>query len=112
MFLALFIRLHREPKGTIHIQKSLSCTAKLYAKNILKVKKNDIFFSAAKLFFAYGLGNSLTFPLSIGGTSILSKKRVTAELVSNIIKKNRVTLFFGVPTLYASIVIQILKLMI
>ncbi len=93
-----------QPKGTIHIQKSLSCTANLYAKNILKVKKNDIFFSAAKLFFAYGLGNSLTFPLSVGGTSILSKKRVTAELVSNIIKKNRVTLFFGVPTLYASIV--------
>ena len=90
------------PKGTIHLHESLLNTAKLYANNILKIKKDDIFFSAAKLFFAYGLGNALTFPLSVGGTSILTKERPTVELVDKIIKKNNVTLFFGVPTLYAS----------
>ena len=90
------------PKGTIHVHKSLLNTAKLYANNILEIRQNDIFFSAAKLFFAYGLGNALTFPLSIGGTSILTKERPTVELVNKIIKKNNVTLFFGVPTLYAA----------
>ena len=91
-----------KPKGTIHLHESLINSAKLYAKNILAIKENDIFFSAAKLFFAYGLGNALTFPLSIGGTSILTEARPTVDLVCNIIKKNSVSLFFGVPTLYAA----------
>ena len=69
------------PKGTIHLHKSLKNTAILYAKNILKIQQEDVFFSAAKLFFAYGLGNALTFPMSVGGTSILSKKRPTVEIV-------------------------------
>ena len=54
---------------------------------VLNIHENDIFFSAAKLFFAYGLGNALTFPLSVGGTSILTKERPTVELVTNIVKK-------------------------
>ena len=90
------------PKGTIHVHESLINTSKLYAKNILNIKENDVFFSAAKLFFAYGLGNAFTFPLSIGGTSILTESRPTVDLVINIIKKNSVTIFFGVPTLYAA----------
>jgi len=92
-----------KPKGTIHLHKSLKNTATLYAKNILKTTQNDIFFSAAKLFFAYGLGNALTFPLSVGGTSILSKQRPTAEVIIKNIKENEATIFFGVPTLYAGI---------
>ena len=91
------------PKGTLHIHKSLIATANTYAKKIIKINKNDICFSAAKLFFAYGLGNALTFPMSIGATSILMAGRPTAESVSNIIKKYSVTLFFGVPTLYAAL---------
>ena len=91
------------PKGTLHRHKSLIATANTYAKNIIKINKNDICFSAAKLFFAYGLGNALTFPMSVGATSILMADRPTAESVSNIIKKHSVTLFFGVPTLYAAL---------
>ena len=97
------------PKGTVHMHESLLNTADLYAKNILNINENDIFFSAAKLFFAYGLGNALTFPLSVGGTSILTKERPTVELVTNIVKKNKVTLFFGVPTLYAAMLNSDLK---
>ena len=91
------------PKGTLHIHKSLIATANTYAKKIIKINTNDICFSAAKLFFAYGLGNALTFPMSIGATSILMAGRPTAESVSNIIKKYSVTLFYGVPTLYAAL---------
>ena len=91
------------PKGTLHIHKSLIATANTYAKKVIKINKDDICFSAAKLFFAYGLGNALTFPMSVGATSILMADRPTAESVSNIIKKYSVTLFFGVPTLYAAL---------
>ena len=91
------------PKGTLHIQKSMIATASTYAKNIIKINDNDIFFSAAKLFFAYGLGNALTFPMSVGATSILMSDRPTPESITNIIKKYSVSLFFGVPTLYAAL---------
>ena len=91
------------PKGTLHMHKSLVATAETYAKKVLNITNNDICFSAAKLFFAYGLGNALTFPMSVGATSILMSDRPTPESVSNIIKKYSVTLFFGVPTLYAAL---------
>ena len=67
--------------GTLHIQKSMIATASTYAKNIIKINDNDIFFSAAKLFFAYGLGNALTFPMSVGATSILMTDRPTPESI-------------------------------
>ena len=91
------------PKGTLHMHKSLIETASNYAKEILKINKHDICFSAAKLFFAYGLGNALTFPMCVGATSILMSDRPTPESVSNTIQKHAVTLFFGVPTLYAAL---------
>tara|TARA_B100000686_G_scaffold143292_1_gene150824 strand:- start:21744 stop:23291 length:1548 start_codon:yes stop_codon:yes gene_type:complete len=90
------------PKGTLHIHKNLIATANTYAKNVIRINSNDICFSAAKLFFAYGLGNALTFPMSVGATSVLNLDRPTPELVSQIIQKYRVTIFFGVPTLYAA----------
>ena len=92
------------PKGTLHIHKNLISTANSYAKEVLQIKESDICFSAAKLFFAYGLGNALTFPMSVGATSILVSDRPTPDLVSSVIKKHNVTLFFGVPTLYAAII--------
>ena len=92
------------PKGTLHIHKNLISTANSYAKEVLQIKESDICFSAAKLFFAYGLGNALTFPMSVGATSILVSDRPTPDLVSSVIKKYNVTLFFGVPTLYAAII--------
>ena len=91
------------PKGTLHMHKSLVATADTYAKKVLNITDDDICFSAAKLYFAYGLGNALTFPMSVGATSILISDRPTPESVSNIIKKYSVTLFFGVPTLYAAL---------
>ncbi len=91
------------PKGTIHIHKSLVNTANMYAKNVLNINSKDIFFSAAKLFFAYGLGNALTFPMSVGGTSILRSGRPTIDEVVKTIKANKVSIFFGVPTLYAAL---------
>ena len=91
------------PKGTIHVHKSLISTANTYAKSIIKIKSDDICFSAAKLFFAYGLGNAITFPMSVGATSILMSDRPTLESVSDVINRHKVSIFFGVPTLYASL---------
>ena len=91
------------PKGTLHTHKNLMATANCYAKKVLKITSKDIFFSAPKLYFAYGLGNALTFPLSVGATSILMSERPTVNSVMKVIREKKPTLFFGVPTLYASL---------
>src|SRR5689334_20899232 len=70
-----------KPKGAVHLQSDLVWTAALYARSILGVADSDAIFSAAKLFFAYGLGNALTFPLFAGGTSILTAERPTPATV-------------------------------
>jgi benzoate-CoA ligase len=88
------------PKGTVHIHSSLIQTAELYAKPILGIQETDIVFSAAKLFFAYGLGNALTFPLAVGATAVLMAERATAASVFKRLKEHRPTIFYGVPTLY------------
>jgi benzoate-CoA ligase len=90
------------PKGTVHIHSSLINTAELFAKPVLGINENDLCFSAAKLFFAYGLGNALTFPLSVGATTVLMAARPTPAAVFARITKHQPTLFFGVPTLYAA----------
>ena len=91
------------PKGTVHKQSSMSETAKLYALPTLNLKNSDIIFSAAKLFFAYGLGNSLSFPLSVGATTILMSERPTPSSVFERLITHQPTVFFGVPTLYAAL---------
>jgi benzoate-CoA ligase len=88
------------PKGTVHIHSSLMRTAELYAVAVLGVDESDIVFSAAKLFFAYGLGNALTFPLAVGATSVLMAERPTPAAVSRVLRECRPTIFYGVPTLY------------
>jgi len=88
------------PKGTVHIHSSLLKTAELYAIPVLGIDESDIVFSAAKLFFAYGLGNALTFPLAVGATSILTAERPTPTSVSRVLRERRPTIFYGVPTLY------------
>ena len=65
------------PKGTVHVQSSLVQTAELYAKPVLGIRTDDVVFSAAKLFFAYGLGNALTFPFRVGATAVLMAERPT-----------------------------------
>jgi benzoate-CoA ligase len=90
------------PKGTVHVHSSLIQTAELYARPVLGIREDDVVFSAAKLFFAYGLGNGLTFPLSVGATTVLMAERPTPDAVFKRLTEHRPTIFGGVPTLYAS----------
>jgi benzoate-CoA ligase len=90
------------PKGTVHTHANLYWTAELYGKPILGVRGDDIVFSAAKLFFAYGLGNGLTFPLSVGATVVLMAERPTPQAVFKRLTQHRPTVFYGVPTLYVA----------
>lgn len=91
------------PKGTIHRHFNLEATADTYARTVLKVDKDDVFYSAAKLFFAFGLGNSLTFPFSVGGSVILDEAWATPRGVAETAAKLKPTLFFASPGLLASI---------
>ncbi len=91
------------PKGTVHMHSHLIQTAELYARPVLGIRENDLVFSAAKLFFAYGLGNSLTFPMSVGATAILMAERPTPDSVFRRLTQHRPTIFYGVPTLYAAL---------
>ncbi len=88
------------PKGSVHLHTSLIRTAELYAQPILGIREEDVVYSAAKLFFAYGLGNGLTFPFSVGATAVLFSGRPTADAVWNILKREKPTIFYGVPTLF------------
>jgi benzoate-CoA ligase len=92
-----------QPKGTVHIHTSLIQTAQLYAVPVLGIKESDVVYSAAKLFFAYGLGNGLTFPMAVGATAMLLGGRPTPEAVfEKLTSEQRPTIFYGVPTLYAA----------
>ena len=91
------------PKGTVHTQMSPIRTAELYGQPILGIRESDVVFSAAKLFFAYGLGNALSFPLSVGATTVLLSERPTPASVCRILRQHRPTIFYGVPTLYSAL---------
>ncbi|HEY8622618.1 MAG TPA: benzoate-CoA ligase family protein, partial [Casimicrobiaceae bacterium] len=91
------------PKGAVHLHSDLIYTAELYARPILGIGQHDVVFSAAKLFFAYGLGNALTFPLAVGATSLLMAERPTPGAVFKRLTEHRPTVFYGVPTLYAAL---------
>lgn len=91
------------PKGTVHLHSHLIQTAELYGRGVLGIVHSDIVYSAAKLFFAYGLGNALTFPMAVGATTVLLPARPTTMDVFIILKDFKPTIFFGVPTLYAAL---------
>jgi 4-hydroxybenzoate-CoA ligase len=91
------------PKGTKHVHSSLMYTAKTYADQVLGIKESDVIYSAAKLFFAYGLGNAMTFPMSVGASTVLLPARPTPNSVFDIIRSEQPSIFFGVPTLYAAL---------
>ena len=91
------------PKGTRHVHASLRATADTYGAQILKIQPDDLVFSAAKLFFAYGLGNAMTFPMSVAAATILLPARPTPDAVLNLMRTHHPTVFGGVPTLYASL---------
>ena len=93
------------PKGTVHSHANPYWTAELYGKGILGLREDDVCFSAAKLFFAYGLGNALTFPLSVGATVLLMAERPTPEAVFRRLRGEvggmKPTVFYGAPTGFA-----------
>ena len=90
-----------QPKGTVHLQGSLWWTGELYGKQVLALREDDVVHSAAKLFFAYGLGNALTFPLMAGATTVLNPGRPVPADVFKLWKQHGVTVFYGAPTGYA-----------
>jgi 4-hydroxybenzoate-CoA ligase len=90
------------PKGVRHVHGSLYATVETYADQVLKIREDDIVFSAAKMFFAYGLGNAMTFPMSVGATAILLPHRPTPAAVIALMQQHQPSIFCGVPTLYAS----------
>ncbi|WP_205633760.1 benzoate-CoA ligase family protein [Labilithrix luteola] len=91
------------PKGAVHLHAHLVHTAALYGTAVLGVRPGDVVFSAAKLFFAYGLGNAMTFPLHVGATAILLAERPTPAVVMRVLRAHCPTIFCGVPTLFAAI---------
>ena len=91
------------PKGVKHVHASLRATADTYAAKVLGIAPEDVAFSAAKLFFAYGLGNAMTFPMSVGAAAVLLPDRPTPEAVLSVMRAHRPTIFYGVPTLYAGL---------
>ena len=91
------------PKGTKHVHGSLRATADTYAAQVLGIHPDDVVYSAAKLFFAYGLGNALTFPMSVGATAVLLPDRPTPDAVLAVMRARQPTIFGGVPTLYAAL---------
>ena len=91
------------PKGCVHLHHDMVVCAELYAKNILKITENDRFFSVAKLFFAYGMGNGLYFSLSVGATSILWPGSPSPSNIFSMIERHKPTLFFSVPSNYATL---------
>ncbi|KUO78321.1 MAG: 4-hydroxybenzoate--CoA ligase [Desulfosporosinus sp. BRH_c37] len=92
------------PKGVVHLHHDMEVSAELYAKGVLQISENDITYSVAKLFFAYGLGNGLYFSFYVGASTVLSPNRPLPEHVYSTIVKYKPTLFFGVPSSYAAMV--------
>ena len=90
------------PKGVRHVHTSPAYVADNYGQHVLGIQHEDICFSAAKLFFAYGFGASMAIPMSVGATTVLLPDRPTPESVLNTLNQFNPTLFFGVPTLYAA----------
>ncbi len=92
-----------DPKAVKHVHSSFMATAKLFGQGVLGICENDVVHSASKLFFSYGLGNAMSFPLSVGATAVLWPRRPSPEGVFEMLRRDRVTIFYGVPSLYAAL---------
>ena len=95
------------PKGVRHVHGSLKFTADTYGRQVLGIEEQDVVFSAAKMFFAYGFGNAVTFPMSVGATTVILPDRPTPDSVLAVIEETRPTIFYAVPTLYAAMVAKL-----
>src|SRR6202047_1302561 len=91
------------PKAAVHRHADMAGASRNYAQGILGWRAEDVTFSASKLFFAYGLGNGMYFPLSVGARTILNPEKTKVDRVIEIVARDRPTFFFAVPTLYAAI---------
>ncbi|PCH96438.1 MAG: 4-hydroxybenzoate--CoA ligase [Rhodobacteraceae bacterium] len=93
-----------QPKGVRHVHSALRATADTYGAQVLGIREEDVVYSVAKVFFAYGMGNAMIFPMSVGATTILFSGRPTPVDVLAIIGTEKPTIFCGVPTLYAAMI--------
>ncbi|MDF1747393.1 MAG: benzoate-CoA ligase family protein [Alphaproteobacteria bacterium] len=93
-----------KPKGVVHLHHDMAYTVESYAKRVLDIQETDICFSVPKIFFAYGFGNSITFPFAVGATTALLPGRPTPERMFALIAKCRPTLFFALPTVYTALI--------
>jgi acetyl-CoA synthetase len=91
------------PKGIVHLQHDMAYSEAAFARNVLKLKPDDICFSVPKIFFAYGFGNSITFPFSAGAATLLLPGQPKPAAIFEAIDRFRPTVFFGLPTLYTSL---------
>jgi benzoate-CoA ligase family len=94
------------PKGVRHVHSSLKATVDTFGAQVLGIREDDTVYSAAKMFFAYGLGNAMSFPMSVGATTVIFAGRPTPDAVLDIMAQERPTIFCGVPTLYAALVAE------
>ena len=92
------------PKGVVHRHEDIGVTVETYGRHVLRIGHDDVCYSTTKLFHAYGLGNSLSFPLSVGACSVLCRGRAVPEQIFETVRARRPTLFFSVPALYAAMV--------
>jgi benzoate-CoA ligase len=90
------------PKGVVHLQHDMRFCVDAYARPVLGIDASDVTFSVSKLYFAYGLGNGLYFPFSVGATTVLLADPPTPRVVLDITRRFHPTLYFAVPTGYAS----------
>ncbi len=90
------------PKGVVHSHRDIGVTIENYARPVLRVSAEDVFYSTTKLFHAYGLGNGLSFPMSVGAAAVLVRGRATPDRILAVLGSRRPTLFFSVPALYAA----------
>jgi acetyl-CoA synthetase len=91
------------PKGIVHLQHDMLFTHLSYARHLLKLTEDDVCFSVPKIFFAYGFGNSITFPFAVGASSVLLPGQPKPEAIFEAIARYRPTVFFGLPTLYTAL---------
>ncbi len=92
-----------EPKGVKHVHTTPMAAAQLMGRHVIGIREDDVVFSAAKLFFSYGMGNAMAFPMSVGASAVLLPGRATPPAVFEVMRRHRPTIFYGVPTLYASL---------
>ncbi len=91
------------PKGIVHLQHDMAYTVESYARHVLSIRPQDVCFSVPKIFFAYGLGNSLVFPFAAGAASVLLPGQPKPATIFDCMARHRPTIFFGLPTLYTAL---------